>query len=54
MSRCGLGSLHWPIGLRTRAGQLISGIITEVDQTKTVISASLLSFFQNLVVVAVT
>ena len=39
---------------RTRAGQLISGIITEVDQTKTVISASLLSFFQNLVVVAVT
>ncbi|MEO7138244.1 MAG: ABC transporter ATP-binding protein [Gemmatimonadales bacterium] len=39
---------------RTRAGQLISGIITEVDQTKTVISASLLSFFQNLVVVSVT
>ncbi|MGZ8391411.1 MAG: ABC transporter ATP-binding protein [Gemmatimonadales bacterium] len=39
---------------RTRAGQLISGIITEVDQTKTAISASLLSFFQNLVVVAVT
>jgi subfamily B ATP-binding cassette protein MsbA len=39
---------------RTRAGQLISGIITEVDQTKTVISASLQSFFQNLVVVAVT
>ncbi|MGI8818140.1 MAG: ABC transporter ATP-binding protein [Gemmatimonadales bacterium] len=39
---------------RTRAGQLISGIITEVDQTKMVISASLLSFFQNLVVVAVT
>jgi ABC-type multidrug transport system fused ATPase/permease subunit len=39
---------------RTRAGQLISGMITEVDQTKTVITASLLSFFQNLVVVAVT
>ncbi|HEU4682199.1 MAG TPA: ABC transporter ATP-binding protein [Gemmatimonadales bacterium] len=39
---------------RTRSGQLISGLITEVDQTKTVISASLLSFFQNLVVVAVT
>ena len=39
---------------RTRAGQLISAIITEVDQTKTVIAASLLSFFQNLVVVAVT
>ncbi len=39
---------------RTRGGQLISWIITEVDQTKTVITASLLSFFQNLVVVAVT
>jgi ATP-binding cassette, subfamily B, bacterial MsbA len=39
---------------RTRGGQLISGIISEVDQTKTVISASLLSFFQNLVVVVVT
>jgi ATP-binding cassette, subfamily B, bacterial MsbA len=39
---------------RTRSGQLISAIITEVDQTKTVITASLLSFFQNLVVVAVT
>ena len=37
---------------RTRAGQLISGIITEVDQTKTVITASLLSLFQNAVVVA--
>ena len=39
---------------RTRAGQLISGIITEVDQTKTVITASLVSLFQNLVVVATT
>ena len=39
---------------RTRAGQLISGIITEVDQTKTVITASLLSLFQNLVVVGTT
>jgi subfamily B ATP-binding cassette protein MsbA len=39
---------------RTRAGQLISGIITEVDQTKTVITASLLSLFQNLVIVATT
>jgi ATP-binding cassette, subfamily B, bacterial MsbA len=39
---------------RTRAGQLISGIITEVDQTKTVVTASLLSLFQNLVVVATT
>jgi ATP-binding cassette, subfamily B, bacterial MsbA len=39
---------------RTRAGQLISAMITEVDQTKTVITASLLSFFQNLIVVATT
>jgi subfamily B ATP-binding cassette protein MsbA len=39
---------------RTRAGQLISAVITEVDQTKTVITASLVSLFQNLVVVATT
>ena len=39
---------------RTRSGALISGIITEVDQTKTVITASLLSLFQNVVVVATT
>ena len=39
---------------RTRAGALISGIITEVDQTKTVVTASLLSLFQNVVVVATT
>jgi subfamily B ATP-binding cassette protein MsbA len=39
---------------RTRGGQLISTMITEVDQTKTVITASLLSLFQNLVVVATT
>jgi len=39
---------------RTRAGQLISAMITEVDQTKTVITASLLALFQNLVVVATT
>jgi ATP-binding cassette, subfamily B, bacterial MsbA len=39
---------------RTRAGQLISAMITEVDQTKTVITTSLISFFQNLVVVGTT
>jgi subfamily B ATP-binding cassette protein MsbA len=39
---------------RTRAGQLISAMITEIDQTKTVITAALLSFFQNLVVLATT
>jgi subfamily B ATP-binding cassette protein MsbA len=39
---------------RTRAGQLISAMMTEVDQTKAVITASLVSLFQNLVVVAVT
>jgi subfamily B ATP-binding cassette protein MsbA len=40
--------------LRTRAGALISGIITEVDQTKAVVTASLLSLFQNVVVVITT
>jgi ATP-binding cassette, subfamily B, bacterial MsbA len=39
---------------QTRVGALVSGIITEVDQTKTVITASLVSLFQNVVVVAVT
>jgi ATP-binding cassette, subfamily B, bacterial MsbA len=39
---------------RTRGGTLVSGIITEVEQTKTVITASLVSLFQNAVVVAVT
>jgi ABC-type multidrug transport system fused ATPase/permease subunit len=39
---------------RTRAGQVISAMMTEVDQTKTVITASLISLFRNLVVVAVT
>jgi subfamily B ATP-binding cassette protein MsbA len=39
---------------RTRSGQLISGLITEVDQTKTIVSAALLTFFRNLVVVATT
>jgi ABC-type multidrug transport system fused ATPase/permease subunit len=48
--------LTLPLGYfqHTRAGQLISGIITEVDQTKSVITASLVSLFQNLVVVLVT
>jgi ATP-binding cassette, subfamily B, bacterial MsbA len=39
---------------RVKGGQLISALITEVDQTKTVITASLLSFFQNLIVVTTT
>jgi subfamily B ATP-binding cassette protein MsbA len=39
---------------RNRAGQLISGINTEVEQTKTVVTASLLSLFQNVVVVITT
>jgi ABC-type multidrug transport system fused ATPase/permease subunit len=48
--------LTLPLGYfqHTRAGQLISGIITEVDQTKSVITASLISLFQNVVVVMVT
>jgi subfamily B ATP-binding cassette protein MsbA len=40
--------------LRTRAGNLISSMITEVDQTKAVVTASLLSLFQNVVVVITT
>jgi ATP-binding cassette, subfamily B, bacterial MsbA len=39
---------------RTRAGNLISSTITEVDQTKAVVTASLLSLFQNVVVVITT
>jgi ATP-binding cassette, subfamily B, bacterial MsbA len=39
---------------RVKVGQIISGLITEIDQTKTLITASLLSFFQNLIVVATT
>jgi len=39
---------------RTRAGQVISAMMTEADQTKAVITASLVSLFQNLVVVVVT
>jgi ABC-type multidrug transport system fused ATPase/permease subunit len=48
--------LTLPLGYfqHTRAGQLISGVITEVDQTKSVITASLISLFQNMVVVLVT
>jgi subfamily B ATP-binding cassette protein MsbA len=45
-----------PLGFfqRTRGGQLVSTVITEVDQTKGVVTASLTTFFENLVVVAVT
>ena len=39
---------------RTRAGQVISAMMADVDQTKSVITASLVSLFQNSVVVAVT
>ena len=39
---------------RTRAGQVISAMMADVDQTKAVITASLVSLFQNLVVVLVT
>jgi len=39
---------------RTRAGAVISAMMTEVDQTKAVITASLVSLFQNMVVVIVT
>ena len=39
---------------RTRAGQLISGIISDVDQTKTAVTAALAAFFQHFVVILVT
>ena len=39
---------------RTRAGQVISAMMADVDQTKTVITASLVSLFQNSVVIVVT
>jgi subfamily B ATP-binding cassette protein MsbA len=39
---------------RTRAGQLISGMISDVDQTKTAVTAALAAFFQNFMVIMVT
>jgi subfamily B ATP-binding cassette protein MsbA len=39
---------------RTRAGQLIQRIITDVDQVKSVINTSLARFFQNFSVILVT
>ncbi|MFN2315485.1 MAG: ABC transporter ATP-binding protein [Gemmatimonadales bacterium] len=39
---------------RTRAGQLISGVIVEADSAKAVVSAALTSLFQNAVVVLTT
>jgi subfamily B ATP-binding cassette protein MsbA len=39
---------------RTRAGQLISSVIVDVDQVKHVVTAALASFFQNAVVIVVT
>jgi subfamily B ATP-binding cassette protein MsbA len=45
-----------PLGFfqRTRAGQVVSAIIVEVGNTKEVVTASLTTFFQNLIVVLVT
>ena len=45
-----------PLGFfqRTRGGQIVSTVITEVDQSKGVVTASLTAFFENLVVIAVT
>jgi len=39
---------------RTRAGQLISSLIIDVDHVKSVVTAALATFFQNLVIIAVT
>ncbi len=39
---------------RTRGGQLIARLITDVELSKTAVSAALASFFQNLVVIVTT
>jgi ATP-binding cassette, subfamily B, bacterial MsbA len=39
---------------RTRAGQLISGVIVEADSAKAVVSAALTSLFQNSIVILTT
>lgn len=39
---------------RTRAGQLIAGIVSDVDTTKSAVTAALASFFQNFVMIVVT
>jgi len=39
---------------RTRAGQLISGMISDVDQTKSAVTAALAAFFQNFTMIMVT
>jgi subfamily B ATP-binding cassette protein MsbA len=39
---------------RTRAGHLISGMISDVDATKTAVTAALAAFFQNFMVITVT
>jgi ATP-binding cassette, subfamily B, bacterial MsbA len=39
---------------RTRGGQLISSMVSEVDNTKSVVTASLASLFRNAVLVAAT
>ncbi|MBA3318798.1 MAG: ABC transporter ATP-binding protein [Gemmatimonadales bacterium] len=39
---------------RTRPGQVISAMMSEADQTKTVITASLVALFRNVVVLLVT
>ncbi len=38
--------------LRTRAGQLISGVIADADRTKQAVTASLAALFQNAVLIA--
>ncbi|MBM4186965.1 MAG: ABC transporter ATP-binding protein [Gemmatimonadetes bacterium] len=37
---------------RTKQGELISGLLADVDQSKQVVSAALAAFFQNLVLIA--
>lgn len=47
-------TLNLTLFQRTRAGQLISGVIVEADAAKAVVSAALTSLFQNAVVIAMT
>lgn len=39
---------------RTRQGQLVSGVISDADQSKQAVAAALASFFQNLVLILVS
>ncbi len=48
VQRLGLGYLQ-----RTKGGQLVSRIVSDVDQTKVIVSAALISVLQNAILIAV-